>query len=174
MPHCDIVVNNLAKTFNSWVLEARTKPIVELLEDIRKKVMIRMTSKREQIEKWTTSKVCPRIQEKLENAKVRASHCECIHNGKGVYEVIENGTDGYKVNINTKECACRCWDVTGIPCHHAVACIWKRGHEPEDYNSDWFTIDMWRQAYEEVLTPVNGKKLWPKTGCVDVMPPEVK
>jgi len=33
------VENNLVESFNSWILEARLKPIISMLEDIRIKVM---------------------------------------------------------------------------------------------------------------------------------------
>ncbi|KAK8623887.1 hypothetical protein V6N13_065249 [Hibiscus sabdariffa] len=32
---CDVVDNNMAETFNAWILDARCKPIISLLEDIR-------------------------------------------------------------------------------------------------------------------------------------------
>ena len=39
---CDMVDNNLSGCFNSWIVEARYKPILELLDDIRLQVMERV------------------------------------------------------------------------------------------------------------------------------------
>lgn len=33
---CNLIVNNLAKTFNGWILEARSKTTIDMLEDIRR------------------------------------------------------------------------------------------------------------------------------------------
>lgn len=35
MSKCDVIVNNLAETFNGFILEARSKPLIYMLEDIR-------------------------------------------------------------------------------------------------------------------------------------------
>lgn len=35
-----IVDNNFTEFFNAWILEARGKPIIKMLEDIRVKVMV--------------------------------------------------------------------------------------------------------------------------------------
>lgn len=39
---CDIVENNMCETFNSWILVARHKSIITMLEKIRHKIMDRM------------------------------------------------------------------------------------------------------------------------------------
>ena len=36
---CDVVENNMCETFNSWILAARHKSIITMLEDIRHKMM---------------------------------------------------------------------------------------------------------------------------------------
>lgn len=38
---CDIVENNMSETFNSWILAARHKSIITMLEEIRHKLMNR-------------------------------------------------------------------------------------------------------------------------------------
>ena len=39
---CDAVENNMSETFNGWILDARFKSIITMLEEIRKKVMERI------------------------------------------------------------------------------------------------------------------------------------
>ncbi|KAG5601267.1 hypothetical protein H5410_032637, partial [Solanum commersonii] len=50
-----MVDNNFTESFNSWILEARGKPILEMLEDIRIKIMNRLREKEEDASKWTTN-----------------------------------------------------------------------------------------------------------------------
>ena len=37
---CDNLTNNIAETFNNWIIEERSKPVVELIDSIRQKIMI--------------------------------------------------------------------------------------------------------------------------------------
>ncbi|KAG5582590.1 hypothetical protein H5410_053217 [Solanum commersonii] len=46
--------NNFTESFNSWILEARGKPILKVFEDIRIKIMNRLREKEEDASKWTT------------------------------------------------------------------------------------------------------------------------
>jgi hypothetical protein len=47
----DFVDNNMAGSFNSWIIEARYKPIYSMLEDIRRMVMVRIQQKKADVEK---------------------------------------------------------------------------------------------------------------------------
>ena len=42
----DLLVNNLSESFNSYILDARDKPIVTMIEKIRRKLMRRFQLKR--------------------------------------------------------------------------------------------------------------------------------
>ncbi|KAL4324264.1 hypothetical protein GQ457_11G021340 [Hibiscus cannabinus] len=50
---CDVVENSMAETFNGWILEARCKPIITMLEEIRTMVN-RMNVKGTWAETWRT------------------------------------------------------------------------------------------------------------------------
>ena len=50
---CDILVNNLNESFNGYILEARDKPIITMVEWIRKKLMTRILVKRKGMEKYS-------------------------------------------------------------------------------------------------------------------------
>ena len=64
-PKSDLLVNNICECWNSYILKAHDKPILTMLEMIRKKLMRRYQAKRERIDKLT-GKLCPRIAVKLE------------------------------------------------------------------------------------------------------------
>ncbi|XP_050233526.1 uncharacterized protein LOC126682013 [Mercurialis annua] len=65
---CDVIDNNLSETFNGWILEARCKPIISMLEDIRVQVMTRLHVKRRMCTTWIND-VAPRAMQKLEKNK---------------------------------------------------------------------------------------------------------
>ena len=68
---CDIVDNNLLETFNGWILDARYKPIISMLEEIRIKVMKRLRLKRRFDKKWI-SNLAPKAQVKLDKNKEKS------------------------------------------------------------------------------------------------------
>ena len=63
-PKCDILLNNMSKTFNSVILDAREKPIVTMLEEIRTYLMTRWADNRKKIHKYKES-VLPNIKKRL-------------------------------------------------------------------------------------------------------------
>lgn len=48
---CEVIDNNMCEIFNGVMLEAMNKPIITLLEDIRRYVMSRIVVKRGYVEK---------------------------------------------------------------------------------------------------------------------------
>jgi len=43
----DMLLNNLAETFNAWIKDARDKPILTMMEMIRRQLMMRVQQKRD-------------------------------------------------------------------------------------------------------------------------------
>ncbi|XP_019225351.1 PREDICTED: uncharacterized protein LOC109206933 [Nicotiana attenuata] len=112
------VDNNLTESFNSWILEARQKPIIKMLEDIRLKVMNMMTKHEAEASTWS-NEYSPKSLELYNEFMEIAQVCKVNSNGEGGYEVSE-GADKHCVNLSIKKCTCRAWDLTGIPCPHAI------------------------------------------------------
>nr|GEZ77193.1 hypothetical protein [Tanacetum cinerariifolium] len=53
-------------------------------------------------------------------------------NGGDLYQATTPWGDQYVVNMRTKECSCRKWELTGIPCKHALAAIWDMAGNGEE------------------------------------------
>ena len=63
--------NNICESFNASILQARFKPIVAMLDDIRKAAMEKLAANKVEVEKWLCdwSPHCmARFQENMENA----------------------------------------------------------------------------------------------------------
>ncbi|XP_075076410.1 uncharacterized protein LOC142163059 [Nicotiana tabacum] len=58
-----------------------------------------------------------------------ANRCFVNSNGKFGYEVREEG-DTHTINMAMKRCTCRGWDLTGIPCPHAIKAIQYKKMDP--------------------------------------------
>nr|KAJ0195590.1 hypothetical protein LSAT_V11C700345460 [Lactuca sativa] len=64
----DVIENGVSESFNAAIVEARKKPIITMLEDIRVYVMERMFTHKRKGLKWNL-KICPSIRRKIEDMK---------------------------------------------------------------------------------------------------------
>jgi hypothetical protein len=64
-PKCDAVTNNMSETFNSVIVEAREKPIVTMLNEIRTYLMDTWNDKREDSKSLEPGSVMPKIKKTL-------------------------------------------------------------------------------------------------------------
>ncbi|GAV82942.1 hypothetical protein CFOL_v3_26393 [Cephalotus follicularis] len=101
-PKCDIIDKNLTETFNGWILQARTKAIISMLDEMRVAIMRRVRENREYADKWS-EEIAPRVMKKLNDNKKES-------------EVV-NGVDRHTVILHDKRCSCREWDLKGYPVH---------------------------------------------------------
>ena len=67
---CDTIVSNMVKTFNNYIMRARSKYLIDMLEEIRTILMKRLVTKKEDAQKWVGS-MCPKILALLEKEKQR-------------------------------------------------------------------------------------------------------
>jgi hypothetical protein len=129
-PKCDLV-NNIFECFNSYILKAHNKPILTILEMIRKQFIKRYQLKRDGI-KSLKGKLCPKIVEKLKAIDEEATDCLSRFAGDGLVEV-KQGCKQYVVHLRKMTCGCRKWEMTGIPCAHAHSVILYHRAKPKDY-----------------------------------------
>ncbi|XP_071676965.1 uncharacterized protein [Lolium perenne] len=169
----DLVVNNLSEVFNRMILDVRGKPVRTMFDGIRKKLMVRNDEKRTGAAKarWV---ICPTYAKILEENKKWSRMYRSKKSVDGLWEVT-NGTDKtYAVNLTARTCGCKRWDLSGIPCSHAVSAIYKAFLHPEDFVNDFFKKQMYMEAYNPVVYPVPGEDSWTKTETPDIDPPVFK
>ncbi|XP_021750658.1 uncharacterized protein LOC110716347 [Chenopodium quinoa] len=167
----DAITSNMAETFNGYIINARAKHLLYMLEDIRAALMRRLVIKRQEMEKWK-SVLCPRIQKKLESEKEEAANCEVIPSSQSVFQV-SHILDTMSVDLEKRTCTCRKWDMCGIPCCHAVAAIFFCHKKAEDYVDECYKKEMYLKAYENSIPPIEGERHWPQSE-LSMDPPPIK
>ena len=75
------------------------------------------------------------------------------------------------VKLNEKYGECEMWQVSGIPCLHAAACINTVRAQVDDYCYPFFSIDCWRKCYTCVIHPIPSMNLWPPFENSELQPP---
>jgi len=133
-----------------------------MLELIRRDAMQRIAT-RYKTAKNETGLVTKKARKEVEKSCDEAQHCYSYSSTGGAYECVEF-SNGYTVNLPSRSCACRKWDLSGIPCRHAVSVIRENGFEVEDYISDYYLTSKWRGLYMDGLGPVNGPRFWKLSG----------
>ncbi|XVF09677.1 hypothetical protein REPUB_Repub07fG0115500 [Reevesia pubescens] len=104
-----------------------------------------------------------------------ASQCEVVFNGSHGFE-IELGERRYIVHLGQRTCSGRRYQLSGIPCAHAICAIREQGFKIEDYVYSWYHKEVYMLVYENVLNLIPDRRDWPKNARTEdrVLPPEKK
>lgn len=156
---CDSVDNNISETFNKWIVEARLYPVITMFETIRQQIMIRIQEMRSEMESWTGI-ICPKVLKKLQKSIDYSAYCHAIFNGNDAYEV-KTRVHRYTVRLYDRTCSCRYWQLSGLPCSHAISCIHCTTNKLDDYIADCYRVDNFKKTYAYCLQALEGRAAWP-------------
>lgn len=125
------------------------------------------------------SPLTPTASKLLESIKKEAVHYTVIWDGENKYQVSGPWSDQCIVDMQEKVCSCRHWELTGIPCKHAVATIWdmqSNGMDvdiPEKWVHQCYWLSTWIEMYGFKIHPINGRQLWNDVDCPTKLTPPV-
>jgi hypothetical protein len=166
-----MLLNNHSEVFNSYILAARENPVLSMLDMIFHKQMQRILSKQMEAAKWH-GRICPKIKKKLEKYHEWSLNCIVKPGGDHKFSVQSMELErAYFVDLKVKSCDCKRWQLTGIPCHHAIACCRVDRINPENLVHSCYTVDTYNRAYAFNLVPLRGRVFWEKVDAVQVHPP---
>ncbi|WVZ74828.1 hypothetical protein U9M48_022955, partial [Paspalum notatum var. saurae] len=168
--NCDSVDNNICESFNKWIIEPRYFPIISMLEAIRCKVMIRIHDMSTKVAMWQQG-ICPNILKKLKSQVNSSAYCHAISCGRDTFEVQHNDHK-WTVDLEKKTCSCRYWQLAGLPCCHAISCIYYKTNKLDDYIASCFTVKEIQKTYAHLLQPVEGIQNWPTSQMAKPLPPK--
>ena len=109
----------------------------------------------------------------VEANKLVARRCSVAHTCQYYFEVTLLG-NRFVVDLNARACTCKYFDIRGIMCSHAIACIQWIRHDSATLVSDWFKKDAYKAAYSRGIPPMNGLNLWNENEGVCVFPHVVR
>ena len=100
----------------------------------------------------------------LERMKVEAKDHIAYWGGDENYQVISASGGAFTVERARRSCSCNKWNLNGIPCPHAVACISHKDEEPEDWVSEWYKKEMYLKTYAYQIFAIRNQEEWPDSG----------
>ncbi|XP_013614098.1 PREDICTED: uncharacterized protein LOC106320281 [Brassica oleracea var. oleracea] len=162
--YCNNNLNNLCESFNKTIREARKKTLLDILEEIRRQCMTRnynwsnMATHRKTTFTMKTHQELDRVEKKSKGCILRLAI--------GPETEVEYKDQSYVVSLEKETCACRSWQMNGIPCIHAAKIILGAKRKLSEFVAPCYTTSKWRG-----ISPVNGMIEWPQTNRLGVIPP---
>ena len=157
---CDYVTNNIAETFNSWIRKEKAQPVIPLMDRIRQMIMEKLDVRRTLANKFN-DRILPHIIKDLHERSRNLKYV--IHRGhNNTAEILgttkELKTWRHTVDLDNSTCTCNRWQITGLPCTHAICFIISlRNRSVEDYVDPYYSVEMFRKAYAGIIMPMTDR-----------------
>jgi len=119
--------NNVIESWNNWMRRLRPMPVPWLVSGHLEKLGKKFGKHKENIEKWTNG-VGERIEQRIADAYKQigcVAAVECYSMLLGEYSVVLTNSRKLVVKLGSQTCMCRKFQLTGLPCCHALAVIAK-------------------------------------------------
>ncbi|TXG66719.1 hypothetical protein EZV62_007994 [Acer yangbiense] len=136
----DHVSNNMLECFNSWIREDKDKLILQLLENFRRKIIVRLYEKWAEAEKLNDT-ITPYAGENLMmNEKKRRSKEAASYSWKRTLE----------------------WQMTGFLYIHAIVVFMYNKEYAHDHVHWYYSKEAWKMAYDGNINPIPDESRWPE------------
>ncbi|GJV34033.1 elongation factor G, III-V domain-containing protein [Tanacetum coccineum] len=169
---CDSVDNNSTEAWNFVLIGARSKPIISMNEDIREYLMQRRIQKINFVNKWRLD--CgPNIRDVMNENSTACCKWKIKWNGDQGFQVYFGKTQ-HCVHVGNMTCSCGAWQLSGIPCSHAIAAIKSRAQDPFDYLDNCYSKERFVADYSYPIEVVGSEEFWPNSGLGELLPPVPK
>ncbi|KAH6783220.1 MuDR family transposase [Perilla frutescens var. hirtella] len=145
------MTSDFGEQFYSWASDAHELPITQMVDAIRNRIMELIYSRQTQSVEWLT-RLTPSMEEKLEQESLKAGNLELIMSSGNRFQV--RGDTIEAVDVDSCDCTCKGWRLTGLPCCHAIVVIGCHCRDPYDYCSRYFTTDSYRITYSQSVNPI--------------------
>jgi hypothetical protein len=89
--------------------------------------------------------ICPKVWKMLARHAEMSNTCYALPSGNGIFEVHDREWN-YVVDLNGRHCECR-WDLTGIPCSHAISCLRHERILEDSMLPACYSIEAFKNAY---------------------------
>jgi hypothetical protein len=130
--------------------------------------MTRHYNKQQELGKDIQDAFYPKIRKKVAKNAEFANMCFASPLGQGVF-LVQIKDYQHIVDINASTCDCRRWQLTGVPCCHAISCLRSERIQPESVLTNCYSMEAYKNAYGFNIWPCEDKSKWEK-----VNGPEVK
>lgn len=147
----DHISSKVSELLKNWILQERDTSIVKMVDMVRTKMAELISMRREDSGMWSTT-LTPNMEQKLQKDVLNSRPLNVFSTSGIVFEVRDDLLN--IVNIESWECTCRRWQITGLPCMHAIAVLNYMRRNIYGYCSRYFSVDCYHLAYSKSIYPI--------------------
>ncbi|KAJ0579877.1 putative transcription factor interactor and regulator CCHC(Zn) family [Helianthus annuus] len=142
----------------NWALEGHELPVVQLMEHIRHQLTTWFENRQNMGMMWN-SIVVPSAEAKILEAVADARCYQVLRANEVEFEVVSTERTNI-VDIRSRVCSCRRWQIYGLPCAHAAAALISSGKNAHVFADHCFKVESYRETYSQMIYPIPDKSLW--------------
>ncbi|KAK9290227.1 hypothetical protein L1049_008394 [Liquidambar formosana] len=146
----------------NWALECHELPIVQMMEYIRHQLTSWFNDRRNVGMSWTSILV-PSAEKRILEAITDARCYQVLRANEVEFEIVSTERTNI-VDIRSRVCSCRRWQLYGLPCAHAAAALISCGQNAHLFAEPCFTVASYRETYSQIINPIPDKSLWKELG----------
>jgi hypothetical protein len=173
-------MNNIAESFNSMIRKLRGLPVLDLLDTMRQWIMVRWSKRAGIARKFAGKKILPSVWNMMNN-RSRGIVLDSLSRSSDFTAEVAVRIHGYSwrhtIDLEKRECSCRRWKISGLPCLHAIAFITsiRGGQDIAHYVHDYYSVQTFSNAYQTRVPTMTDKKQWPEVDVgFHLFPPVLK
>ncbi|XP_010240841.1 PREDICTED: uncharacterized protein LOC104585602 [Nelumbo nucifera] len=151
--------SNFKKLFKGKIGEARAMLIVEMLEDVRKRWMQKIYY-RHKASGALKSDLLPKVQAIIDKRSREARSVRIFQSGQYVFQTLGGDLVENVTKIDLMSCTCNVWDISGLPCTHALAVLSFTRGRVEDLCDKAFHKATYEKVYSHFSHALLGQKYW--------------
>ncbi|KAL2925270.1 5'-3' exoribonuclease 2 [Bienertia sinuspersici] len=170
---CDHNTSNFVESFNAVTKPYRDLPILSLLKAIETWTMKRIGQRFDKACDLEDNQVTDYAASILELRGDESRLCYAISCGGGEFEV-KDGRVQFPIRLDRLVCACGVWQITGIPCKHAIRVIYNEKLEPKDFVSLYYKSIAYKATYSAHIHAMPDSSQWPSYDLPKIKPPPLK
>lgn len=146
----------------NWALVCHELPIVQMMEYIRQQMVSWFGERRNKGMRWNSILV-PSAEKRILEAIADARCYKVLRANEIEFEIVSTERTNI-VDIRSRVCSCRRWQLYGIPCAHATAALISCGQNPHVFAEPCFTVHSYRETYSQMIFPIPDRSMWNEDG----------
>ncbi|KAK9222452.1 hypothetical protein WN944_010888 [Citrus x changshan-huyou] len=114
------------------------------------------------------------VKKKLYVNRDEGRTCKVLEIDDYDFEVIDDVTyESFVVDLDKRTCGCGAYQISGIPCKHAMPCIVMKCECAANYVDPRLTVRAYIITYSEFIKPRPNQAIWPSVQGPEINPPEM-
>ncbi|KAG6507063.1 uncharacterized protein LOC121980764 [Zingiber officinale] len=148
----------ITEVLYNLALEGHELPIVQMMEHIRNQ-LTSWFNDRHLVALSLPSVLVPSAEKIISEASSDSVCYQVLRANKVEFEIVSTERTNI-VDIQSRTCSCRRWQIYGIPCAHAAAALLSCGHDVRLFAHECFSVQKYRETYSQPIYPIADRNMW--------------